>query len=83
VRGPCGLLVVGRSKADCRYFACTPFRKFGSEGGFYSTPYWLDAKRKLVTAGSVAPIDRLHGGEDKAAAEPRCDVGNVAYDIVD
>ncbi|CAN1722827.1 conserved exported protein of unknown function [Hyphomicrobium sp. 1Nfss2.1] len=74
---------VGRSKADGRYFACAILRKFGSEGGFYSIPYWLDAKTKLVTAGSVAPIGQVRGGEDKAAAEPRCDVGSVGYDIVD
>lgn len=73
---------VGRSKSDGRYFACGLLRKFGSEGTFYSIPYWLDAKTKLVTAGSAMPIGNARNG-DKAATEPRCDVGTITYDIVD
>lgn len=74
---------VGRSKADGRYFACVLLRKFGTEPAFYSTAYWLDGKTKLVTAGSAAPIDADRNRGEKAATEPRCDVGGAAFDIVD
>jgi hypothetical protein len=74
---------VGRSKADGRYFTCVLLRKFGNQPVFYSTAYWLDAKTKLVTAGSVKELDVARIGDGKAAAEPRCDVGEVAFDIVD
>ncbi len=73
---------VGKSKADGRYFACAEFRKFGSEATNYSITYWLDPQTKLVTAGSVHAMD-AGTGERKAAAEPRCDVGGIAFDIVD
>lgn len=73
---------VGRSRADGRYFACALLRKFGSEHAFYARPYWLDAKTKLVTAGSLTSIEEARG-ERKAATEPHCDVGGIAYDIVD
>ena len=74
---------VGRSKTDDRYFACGVLRKFGTEAAFYSTAYWLDAKTKLVTAGSVRRLEETQTGGSKAAAEPRCDVGGVPFDIVD
>lgn len=74
---------VGRSKAGGRYFACALLRKFGNPAAFYSTAYWLDAKTKLVTAGSVKEVDAASGGESKAAAEPRCDVEGIAFDVVD
>ena len=72
---------VGKSKADGRYFACAEFRKFGSEAANYSTTYWLDPKTKLVTAGSVTQWTQHR--RRKAAAEPRCDIGGIAFDIVD
>ena len=71
---------VGTSKTDARYFACADFRKLGSEPAFYSTAYWLDPKTKLVTAGRVTQA-RADGS--KAATEPRCDIGGIAFDIVD
>lgn len=74
---------VGRSKTDGRYFACALLRKFGTEPAFYSTAYWLDGKTNLVTAGSVTEIDADQSGGAKAATEPRCDVGGVAFDVVD
>jgi len=74
---------VGRSKADGRYFACALFRKFGNDGSFYSIAYWLDAKTKLVTAGHIKVMNDGRGGKEKAAAEPQCDVGGIAYDVVD
>jgi hypothetical protein len=74
---------VGKSKADGRYFACAEFRKLGTEPAFYSIAYWLDAKTKLVTAGSVTAFDKVRSGESKAATEPHCDIGGVAFDIVD
>jgi len=74
---------VGRSKADDRYFACGVLRKFGTEAAFYSTAYWLDAKTKLVTAGSAKRLEEPLTGGNKAASEPRCDVGGITFDIVD
>ncbi len=74
---------VGRSKTDGRYFACVLLRKFGSQPVFYSTTYWLDAKTKLVTAERAEKIDVARLGAHKAAAEPHCDVGGIAFDIVD
>jgi hypothetical protein len=74
---------VGKSKADGRYFACAEFRKLGTEPAFYSTASWLDAKTKLVTAGSVTAFDNVRTGGSKAATEPHCDIGGVAFDIVD
>ena len=74
---------VGKSKADGRYFACAEFRKLGTEPAFYSAAYWLDAKTKLVTAGSVTAFDNVRSGGSKAATEPHCDIGGVAFDIVD
>ena len=71
---------VGTSKTDARYFACVDFRKLGSEPAFYSTVYWLDPKTKLVTAGRVA---QARTGGSKAATEPHCDIGGIAFDIVD
>lgn len=71
---------VGTSKADARYFACVDFRKLGSEPAFYSTVYWLDPKTKLVTAGRVT---NARTGASKAATEPHCDIGGIAFDIVD
>jgi hypothetical protein len=71
---------VGTSKTDARYFACADFRKLGSEPAFYSTVYWLDPKTKLVTAGRVTPA---RTGGSKAATEPHCDIGGIAFDIVD
>lgn len=71
---------VGTSKADARYFACVDFRKLGSEPAFYSTVYWLDPKTKLVTAGRVT---NARTGGSKAATEPHCDIGGIAFDIVD
>jgi hypothetical protein len=71
---------VGMSKVDGRYFACVDFRKLGSEPAFYSTVYWLDPKTKLVTAGRVTDA---RTGTSKAATEPRCDIGAIAFDIVD
>ncbi len=71
---------VGTSKADARYFACVDFRKLGSEPAFYSTVYWLDPKTKLVTAGRVTNV---RTGGSKAATEPHCDIGGIAFDIVD
>jgi hypothetical protein len=71
---------VGTSKADARYFACVDFRKLGSEPAFYSTVYWLDPKTKLVTAGRVT---QARIGGSKAATEPHCDIGGIAFDIVD
>jgi len=74
---------VGRSKPDGRYFACAEFRKLGTEPAFYSTAYWLDPKTKLVTAGSVTPSTNVPAGGSKAATEPHCDIGQIAFDIVD
>lgn len=74
---------VGRSKTDGRYFACALLRKFGSEAGFYSTTYWLDGKTNLVTAGTATAVDADHTGGTKAATEPRCDVGGIAFDVID
>ena len=74
---------VGRSKDDGRYFACALLREPQQGGLFYSAAYWLDTKTHQVRAGSVKPIGEARGGEQKAAAEPRCDVGGIAYDIVD
>ena len=71
---------VGTSKTDARYFACADFRKLGSEPAFYSTVYWLDPKTKLVAAGRVTPA---RTGGSKAAKEPHCDIGGIAFDIVD
>jgi hypothetical protein len=71
---------VGTSKTDARYFACVDFRKLGSESAFYSAVYWLDPKTKLVTAGRVA---QARAGGSKAATEPHCDIGGIAFDIVD
>lgn len=71
---------VGTSKADGRYFACVDFRKLGSEPAFYSAVYWLDPKTKLVTAGRVTNV---RTGGSKAATEPHCDIGGIAFDIVD
>jgi hypothetical protein len=73
---------VGKSKADGRYFACAEFRKLGSEPTFYATAYWLDPQTKLVTVGSVNVLD-VRTIERKAATEPRCDIGGIAFDIVD
>lgn len=73
--------VVGKSKAVRRYFACAGLRKFGSHAAFYSTGYWLDAKTNLVSAGRVHGVGGARDGDFKAAAEPRCDVGET-YDIV-
>ena len=73
---------VGRSKTDGRYFACAELRKFGTDAGFYSTAYWFDAKTKLVTASSVKQLDASEA-KSKAATEPRCDVGGIAFDIID
>jgi hypothetical protein len=74
---------VGRSKTDNRYFACGVLRKFGRGAAFYSTAYWLDAKTKLVTAGSAKRLEEPLTGGSKAASEPRCDVGGITFDIVD
>jgi hypothetical protein len=74
---------VGKAKADGRYFACGLLRKFGTEPTFYSTVYWLDAKTKLVTAGSAKRLEEPLTGGSKAAAEPRCDVGGIPFDVVD
>ncbi|MFN3625903.1 MAG: hypothetical protein ACK4TP_17840 [Hyphomicrobium sp.] len=74
---------VGRSKTDDRYFACALLRKFGTEPVFYSTAYWLDGKTNLVTAGGIRQIDVDRNGGGKAATEPRCDFGGVAFDVVD
>jgi len=74
---------VGRSKTDGRYFACALLRKFGTEPVFYSTTYWLDGKTNLVTAAGIKQIDADRNGGGKAATEPRCDVGGVAFDVVD
>lgn len=81
--GPFGVVepAVGKSKADRRYFACAGLRKFGSHAAFYSTGYWLDAKTNLVSAGRVHGVGGARHGDFKAAAEPRCDVGET-YDIV-
>jgi hypothetical protein len=74
---------VGKAKADDRYFACGLLRKFGTEPTFYSTVYWLDAKTKLVTAGSAKRLEEPLTGGSKAAAEPRCDVGGIPFDVID
>ena len=74
---------VGRSKADGRYFACAEFCKLGTEPAFYSTAYWLDQKTKLVTAGSVTASINVRTDGSKAATEPHCDIGRIAFDIVD
>lgn len=74
---------VGRSKVDGRYFACAEFRKLGTAPAFYSTAYWLDPKTKLVTAGSATPSTNAPAGGSKAATEPHCDIGGIAFDIVD
>ena len=74
---------VGRSAADGRYFACVRLRKFGSEPGFYSTTYWVDGKTNQVTAGTAKPLRAGQAGSEKAAREPQCDVGGIAFDVVD
>lgn len=74
---------VGRSKTDGRYFACAELRKIGNEPGFYSSAYWFDAKTKRVSAGIVKKLDAASTGRTKTAAEPRCDVGGTAFDVVD
>jgi hypothetical protein len=74
---------VGKAKADGRYFACGVLRKFGTEPTFYSTAYWLDAKTKLVTAESAKRLEEPLTGGSKAAAEPRCDIGGIPFDVID
>ncbi|HEY7490425.1 MAG TPA: hypothetical protein VIH59_04875 [Candidatus Tectomicrobia bacterium] len=44
---------VRRLKQDGRYFACTDFRRQGSQHEYYDIDFWLDDKHGTVTVGSV------------------------------
>lgn len=74
---------VGRSKDNGRYFACVEFAAPGTRLARYFADYWLEPKSGTVTFGHLTPsADRLTEA-NKAATEPRCDVGSVAFDVVD
>ncbi|MEQ1709782.1 MAG: hypothetical protein ABL908_00085 [Hyphomicrobium sp.] len=47
---------VRRLTADGRFFACTDFRKAGSQDEYYDIDFWLDEKGGAITVGGV----RLH-----------------------
>jgi hypothetical protein len=74
---------VGRAKDDGRYFACVEFAAPGTRLARYSADYWLEPKSGHVTFGHLTPqADRPTGG-NQAATEPRCDIGGVAFDVID
>jgi hypothetical protein len=74
---------VGRSKADGRYFACVEFAASGTRLARYFADYWLEPKSGSVTFGRLKPQADGLTGTSKAATEPRCDVGGVAFDVID
>lgn len=74
---------VGRSKADGRYFACAEFAAPGTRLARYTADYWLEPKSGTVTFGHLTPSADGLTETSKAATEPRCDVGGVAFDVVD
>lgn len=73
---------VGRAKADGRYFACVEFRAQGTQLARYAADYWLEPKSRTVTFGRLKP-EGLGTEANKAAKEPRCDVGGAAFDVID
>ena len=44
---------VRKLKQDGRYFACTDFRRQGSQDEYYDIDFWLDDKSGTVTVGAV------------------------------
>jgi hypothetical protein len=74
---------VGRSKADGRYFVCVEFAAPGTQLARYVADYWFEPKSKDVRLGHVAPQKIGSTDAVKAATEPRCDVGGIAFDVVD
>lgn len=74
---------VGRSKGDGRYFACVEFAAPGTRLAKYFADYWLEPKSGTVTFGRLKPQTDGPTEAKKAATEPRCDVGGVAFDVVD
>lgn len=74
---------VGKAKTDERYFACVSFRAPGTRLATYSADYWLEPKSGTVTLGTLKPQSAGITDTTKAATEPRCDVGGIAFDIVD
>jgi len=74
---------VGRAKTDGRYFACAEFAAQGTRLARYLADYWLEPKSGTVTFGRLSPQTDGRTDATKAATEPRCDVGGVAFDVVD
>ena len=44
---------VRKLQQDGRYFACTDFRRQGSQDEYYDIDFWLDDKSGTVTVGEV------------------------------
>jgi hypothetical protein len=51
---------VRKLQQDGRYFACTDFRRQGSQDEYYDIDFWLDDKSGEVTVGAVR-VHRSHG----------------------
>ena len=45
--------LIRKLQQDGRYFACTDFRRQGSQDEYYDIDFWLDDKSGTVTVGEV------------------------------
>ncbi len=73
---------VRRLKEDGRFFACTDFRKEGSENEYYDVDFWLDDVTGNITVGDV----RVHKIPEKIDGNwvqiPKYNFDDMEHDVV-
>jgi hypothetical protein len=73
---------VRKLKQDGRYFACTDFRRQGSQKEYYDIDFWLDDKNGVVTVGSVR-VHKVPQQEDGVWVQiPRYNFDNLDHEEV-
>ena len=73
---------VRKLQQDGRYFACTDFRRQGSQDEYYDIDFWLDDKNSVVTVSSVR-IHKVPQQEDGVWTQiPRYNFDNLEHEEV-
>jgi hypothetical protein len=73
---------VRKLKQDGQYFACTDFRRQGSQNEYYDIDFWLDDKNSVVSVSSVR-IHKVPQQEDGVWTQiPRYNFDNLDHEEV-
>jgi hypothetical protein len=73
---------IRRLKGEGQFFACSDFRKVGTEDQFYDVDFWLDMKdgQMIVTNARVHKVPKLVDGN--YVQVPRYNFDSTTFDIV-